>query len=124
MFLEVAKARFLEASQRFKAGLKRKHLSLAEVESSGEAIRIKLLKRWFGKKRVPLDSDVRCSRLFGLPEQVEFKSTMVKTRRFGGRKMTTYAIELRVAGRPFFVELSDSILDGRSSSDSSTLRRT
>ena len=46
-------------------------------------------------------------------EQVESKSTTVQTRRFDNRKMTTYAIELRVAGKPFFIELFDSILDGR-----------
>lgn len=46
-------------------------------------------------------------------EQVEYKTTTVQTRRFDDRKMTTYAIELRLAGKPFFVELFDSILDGR-----------
>jgi len=46
-------------------------------------------------------------------EQIEYRTTAVQTRRFEDRKMTTYAIELRLAGRPFFVELFDSILDGR-----------
>jgi hypothetical protein len=47
-------------------------------------------------------------------EDVEYKTTTVQTKRPNGRKMTTYAIELRVNRKPFFVELSDSILDGRS----------
>mgnify|MGYP007042431586 CR=1 FL=1 len=44
---------------------------------------------------------------------VQFKTTTVQTRRFEDRKMTTYAIELRVNGKPFFVEIFDKILDGR-----------
>jgi len=47
-------------------------------------------------------------------ENVEYKTTTVQTKGFNGRKMTTYAIELRVNRKPFFVELFDSILDGRS----------
>lgn len=47
---EVSKARFLEASDRFRAGLKRKRLSLAEVTPSGEAVRIELFRRWFAEK--------------------------------------------------------------------------
>jgi hypothetical protein len=47
-------------------------------------------------------------------ENVEYKTTTVQTKRFNGRKMTTYAIELRVNRKPFFVELFDRILDGRS----------
>jgi len=46
-------------------------------------------------------------------EEVDYKTTTVQTRRFSDRKMTTYAIELRVSGKPFFIELFDSILDGR-----------
>jgi len=46
-------------------------------------------------------------------EQVEYRTTTVQTKRFDDRKMTTYATELRVARKPFFVELFDSILDGR-----------
>jgi hypothetical protein len=46
-------------------------------------------------------------------EQVECRTTTIQTRRFNNRKMTTYTIELRVAGRPFFIELFDRILDGR-----------
>ena len=46
-------------------------------------------------------------------EKIESKSTTVQTRMFGPRKMTTYAIELRVGEKPFFVELFDSLLDGR-----------
>ena len=46
-------------------------------------------------------------------EQVECRTTTLQTRRFNNRKMTTYTIELRVAGRPFFIELFDRILDGR-----------
>lgn len=47
---EVNKAKFLEASNRFKAGLRRKRLSLAEVTASGEAIRIELFRKWFEEK--------------------------------------------------------------------------
>jgi hypothetical protein len=47
-------------------------------------------------------------------ENVEYKTTTVQTKRFNGRKMTTYAIELRVDRKPFFVELFDNVLDGRS----------
>jgi hypothetical protein len=49
-------------------------------------------------------------------ENVEHRTITVQTKRFNGRKMTTYAIELRVNRRPFFVELFDSVLDGRSPS--------
>ena len=47
---EMSKAKFLEASGRFRAGLRRKRLSLAEVTASGEAIRIELFRQWFGEK--------------------------------------------------------------------------
>ncbi len=47
---EMTKAKFIEASVRFIAGLKRKRLSLAEVTSSGEAIRIELFRKWFQKE--------------------------------------------------------------------------
>jgi len=46
-------------------------------------------------------------------KDVEYWSTSVQTRNFDDRKMTTYATELRVGGRPFFVEVFDSILDGQ-----------
>lgn len=46
-------------------------------------------------------------------QRIQYKTTTAQTRRFDDRKMTTYAIELRVAGKPFFVELFDRILDGR-----------
>lgn len=46
-------------------------------------------------------------------KEVEYRTTTVQTRRFEDRKMTTYAIELRVSGKPFFVEIFDKILDGR-----------
>ena len=46
-------------------------------------------------------------------ENVQHKSTTVQSRIFDGRKMTTYAIELRINRKPFFVELFDSVLDGR-----------
>jgi len=49
-------------------------------------------------------------------KEVEYKTTTAQTRRFEDRKMTTYAIELRVTGKPFFVEVFDRILDGRSPS--------
>lgn len=45
---EITKARFLEASASFKAGLRRKRLSLGEVTTSGEVIRIELFRKWFG----------------------------------------------------------------------------
>lgn len=50
---EVSKARFLEASHRFRAGLRRRRLSLAELTASGEAIRIELFRKWFGKQKSP-----------------------------------------------------------------------
>jgi len=46
-------------------------------------------------------------------EHVDYRTTTVQTRRFDDRKIVTYAIELRVSGRPFFVELFDSVLDAR-----------
>jgi len=46
-------------------------------------------------------------------KNVECRSTTVQTRKFDERKMTTYAIELRVGGKPFFVEVFDRILDGQ-----------
>lgn len=46
-------------------------------------------------------------------KNVNFRSTSVQTRNFDDRKMTTCAIELRVSGKPFFVEIFDKILDGR-----------
>ncbi len=49
-------------------------------------------------------------------ENVETKTTTVQTRKFDGRKMTTFTIELRVLEKPFFIELFDSLLDGRSPS--------
>ena len=49
-------------------------------------------------------------------KEVEYKTTTAQTRRFEDRKMTTLAIELRVTGKPFFVEVFDRILDGRSPS--------
>lgn len=47
MVSEVSKARFLEASQRFRAGLGRRRLSLTKVTASGETICIELFRRWF-----------------------------------------------------------------------------
>lgn len=47
---------------------------------------------------------------------VEYRTALVQTRTFEDRKMTIYAVELRVAGKPFFVEVFDRILDGRSPS--------
>ena len=46
-------------------------------------------------------------------KDVEYWSTGVQTRKFDDRKMTTCAIELRVSGKPFFIELFDKILDGQ-----------
>jgi len=45
--------------------------------------------------------------------EVQYRTTTVQTRKFEDRKMTTYAIELRVGGKPFFIEVFDRILDGR-----------
>ena len=50
---EVNKAKFLDASNRFKAGLRRKRWSLAEVAASGEAVRIQLFRKWFEEKEGP-----------------------------------------------------------------------
>ena len=47
MVSEVSKARSLDASQRFRAGLGRRRLSLTKVTASGETIRIELFRRWF-----------------------------------------------------------------------------
>jgi len=44
---EVARARFLEASDVFRAGMNRRHVSFAQLGSSGEAIRIELFRKWF-----------------------------------------------------------------------------
>lgn len=49
-------------------------------------------------------------------ENVEFRSTTVQTRLFGVRRLTTHAIELRIAGKPFFIESFDGLLDGRPTS--------
>jgi len=46
-------------------------------------------------------------------ENAQYKATTVQTKGFDERKMTTYAIELRINRKPFFVELFDSVLDGR-----------
>jgi hypothetical protein len=47
---------------------------------------------------------------------VEYRTTSAQTKPFDDRRMLTYAIELRVNSKPFFVELFDRILDGRSPS--------
>ena len=44
---EISKARFLEASETFRSGMRRRHLSLTQVESSSETIRIELFRKWF-----------------------------------------------------------------------------
>jgi hypothetical protein len=44
---------------------------------------------------------------------VEYRTTSAQTKPFEDRRMLTYAIELRVNSKPFFVELFDRILDGR-----------
>ena len=49
-------------------------------------------------------------------KDVESRSVSVQTKMFDVRRMRTYTIELRVSGRPFFVELFDKILDGRPTS--------
>lgn len=51
LVVEVRKARFLEASEAFRAGMKRKGLSLRSVERKGEAIRIELFKKWLRESR-------------------------------------------------------------------------
>ena len=49
----------------------------------------------------------------GKMQDVEYRTTSVLTRKFEDRKMMTYATELRVGRKPFFVEIFDKILDGR-----------
>jgi hypothetical protein len=49
----------------------------------------------------------------GVLENIEVRTNTVQTSMFGPRKMTTYAIELRINGKPFMVELFDRILDGQ-----------
>ena len=46
-------------------------------------------------------------------KEVEHKTTTALARPFEDRKITIYAIELRVSGKPFFIEVFDKILDGR-----------
>jgi len=46
-------------------------------------------------------------------ENVEIRTSTVQTRMLGSAKMTTYTIELRIKGKPFFVELFDHILNGQ-----------
>ena len=54
MISEISKARFLEASQVFRAGLERSRLSVTKVTASGVTIRIELFRRWFeNEKRYP-----------------------------------------------------------------------
>ena len=55
----------------------------------------------------------RLSGELGVLQNVEVRTSTVQTRMFGPRRMTTYAIELRVNGKPFIVELFDRILDGQ-----------
>jgi len=55
----------------------------------------------------------RLAEELGTMKGMEIRTTTTLTRTFGPRKMTTHAIELRVDGRPFFVELFDLILDGQ-----------
>lgn len=52
--------------------------------------------------------------LLSKAENVESRATTVQTRRFNGKRMRTYAIELRVNHKPFFVELFDRVLEGES----------
>lgn len=47
---------------------------------------------------------------------VEQRTTSAQARTLEHGRMTTFAIELRVNGKPFFVELFDRVLDGRSPS--------
>ena len=49
-------------------------------------------------------------------ENVQTRATSVQTRMFADRKMTTHAIELRIGGVPFFLEVFNKILDGRPTS--------
>jgi len=49
----------------------------------------------------------------GTLNNVQAKGTTVQTRMFDTTKMATYAVELRIDGLPFFVEVFDKILDGR-----------
>lgn len=52
----------------------------------------------------------------GKVPDTEVRSSSVQTKPFNGRKMRTYSVEMRVRGRPFFVEIFDAVLDGRSPS--------
>lgn len=63
----------------------------------------------------PLQMEQLSTKLSDLTN-VESRSISVQSRMFGPRKMTTYAIELRIKDRPFFVEVFDRILDGRAPS--------
>lgn len=63
--------------------------------------------------QVSLQATEELGEELGKMRDVEYRATSVLTRKFEDRKMMTYAIELRVARKPFFVELFDKILDGR-----------
>jgi hypothetical protein len=63
----------------------------------------------------PHQMDQLATKLSNL-ENVDFRSSSVQSRLFGSTKMTTYAIELRIKERPFFVEVFDRILDGQAPS--------
>lgn len=47
---------------------------------------------------------------------VELRNSTVQTRPLNGRNMTTYSVEVRVDRMPFFVEVFDTVLNGRSPS--------
>ncbi len=44
---------------------------------------------------------------------IEFRSTTIQSKPLQYGTMRTYAVELRINGKPFFVEVFDKILDGR-----------
>ena len=51
LIVEVRKARFLEASEIFRARMRRKGLGLRSLERKGEAIRVELFKKWLRENR-------------------------------------------------------------------------
>ncbi len=51
MVAEVRRARFLEASDEFRAKMREKRLSLPVLQRNSERVRIELFKEWFRKER-------------------------------------------------------------------------
>ncbi len=66
-----------------------------------------LLSANFGPRHL----DILSSKLQA--QGIQTISTMVQTRPLEFGRLTTYSVELRLDGKPFFVEIFDRILDGR-----------